>query len=232
MNSVAFVDCFLNTPVNHCVNEIVTRENLTSTYHMPCAYGLESLKSIAKPSAYIILGSATHVSEKLDWHKELLDIIIPDLESGIPVLGICFGHQLIADHYGCKVGYITPKQNTHTVLREIEFLKSYGDFKNGSKAQLAYAHAQVVQCVSNNIEVIAKSQEFEIEAIRHKSYPFYGFQSHPECSRSFLENELKLSNTQQQDRILSKGEAILSNFLKISNTVQPTSKSSTTKVTV
>lgn len=53
----------------------------------------------------IIMGSLAMASDKEDWMLRLSQEIVHLVERSIPLLGICFGHQLIAQALGGRVGY-------------------------------------------------------------------------------------------------------------------------------
>jgi len=52
---------------------------------------------------WAITGSKSNVSENLPWMGKLKNIILHAKEHGQPMVGICFGHQIIADALGGKV---------------------------------------------------------------------------------------------------------------------------------
>ncbi len=57
----------------------------------------ESFKSI------IITGSHTNVTDRPDWLPELEDYVRKAHDHSVPILGICFGHQLLANAFGGEV---------------------------------------------------------------------------------------------------------------------------------
>ena len=54
----------------------------------------------------IITGSHAMVTDKLDWIKTTADWLLKAVRRDIPVLGICFGHQILAYALGGMVGYM------------------------------------------------------------------------------------------------------------------------------
>ena len=192
MNHISFIDCFFETPVHTCVNDFILRTKELSTYHMVSKYGFKSLYEEAKPRAYVILGSASHVNQRLDWHLELAKFIDTKLRQNIPVLGICFGHQLMADFYGSKVDYIDETQVTRKEPRKLTIDSPFYGIPKDESFTLAYCHSQVIKELSNQFTSIAHSDDFENEIIKHNTLPFIGLQAHPEASKNFLANEAKV----------------------------------------
>ncbi|MBM7647746.1 anthranilate phosphoribosyltransferase/anthranilate synthase/phosphoribosyltransferase [Bacillus ectoiniformans] len=99
----------------------------------------------------------------------------------IPILGICLGHQAIAAAFGTKI--IQASQIKHGKISLIKHAGKgiFADF-NGAIPVMRY-HSLVVDqdTLSQKLEVLAHSvDDEEIMAIRHKEYPVYGLQFHPE----------------------------------------------------
>jgi GMP synthase-like glutamine amidotransferase len=215
MKTVAFIDCFVDSPVIQSVNCYSQNTTINCTYHMPSQYGLDSLHLLDKADGYIILGSASNVSEKLQWHKDLLDFIIPKIENNIPTLGICFGHQLIADYYGSKVEYLNSNKNILNNPREIIFTQSEMGISLGTKLTLAFAHAQVIEDLSNKFYSFASSDISKNEAIKHKEYNFWGIQAHPEASEQFFNTETSIDNDEVIKVIKKAGFSFIDKFISL-----------------
>lgn len=118
----------------------------------------------------------------------------------IPTLGVCLGHQAIAEAYGGKV--VRAKQLMHGKTSMIEH-RTDDIFDNVvSPLEVMRYHSLTVDPVSlpDELEVLAWSIEdkSEIHAMRHRVNPVWGVQFHPEsvmtqCGKTILENFLRLA---------------------------------------
>ena len=64
----------------------------------------ESLPEIAHARAVVVTGSAAFVSDAEPWSVDCARWLAPVVAAGTPVLGICYGHQLLAEALGGHVG--------------------------------------------------------------------------------------------------------------------------------
>lgn len=189
MKHIAILDCAIKRPSLVCFNRLIQHIHTPLTYHKPSTEGLSSLAFDKEAAAYIIFGSASNVDERLDWHKELALFCMERLKENRPVLGICFGHQLMADAFGLEV-IKNPKAESFYGTREITFTKSWGPYKRGDKKMVFVAHSYQVTGESDNLEVLATSEDCELDGLIHKELPYIGFQAHPEASEDFVLNEV------------------------------------------
>ena len=115
-------------------------------------------------------------SPELRATKELLAQII---SQQIPVLGICLGHQLIAEYFGAKV--VTAAWIAHGRVSRIEH---NGDELFGqipAHFNVTRYHSLIVADLqATPLEVTAWSKDQEIMALRHPDLAVFGVQFHPE----------------------------------------------------
>jgi GMP synthase-like glutamine amidotransferase len=212
MKTIAFIDPFGQTPVNKCVNSFIIKSGIPCTYHMPSQYGFDSLETLEQADAYVILGSVAHVTEDLEWQRNLLKFIIPKIEAGIPTLGICYGHQLIAHHYGCKVDYISKDQQKREEAREVKFEMDALGKKKGDTLTLAYAHAQMVHTISDKFEHFMSSEVSPYDGLKLKGLPCWLVQPHPEASERFIKEDANVSDDKLFNKVINNSYEVLLGF--------------------
>ena len=123
-------------------------------------------------------------TKKVSFDKKILN-------QDIPVLGICFGHQIISKELGGKVkqskfrefGLVNIKKNKESVLTRNFFNK---DGKNN----VWMSHSDQVTKLPKNFEKVASSTNSKFCIIQNKYKKFYGIQFHPEVTHTH--NGIKL----------------------------------------
>ena len=114
------------------------------------------------------------------------------------ILGVCLGHQAIAEAYGASL-YNMPEV-LHGVSSKIKVVKPEDRLFNGipSEYEICHYHSWNVskEDLGNELEVTAYDELGEIMAISHKEYDVKGVQFHPESimteyGHKLLENWLK-----------------------------------------
>lgn len=104
--------------------------------------------------------------------------------ASIPILGVCLGHQAAACAFGgrvrCALEPMHGKTSLITLHEQSKIFKGVPQqFTVGRYHSLVVERDLLPEC----LEVLATSEDGEIQAVQHKNRPYYGVQFHPE---SFL----------------------------------------------
>lgn len=106
--------------------------------------------------------------------------VVREFLTEIPILGICLGHQCIGEALGGTVSYAKHlfhgKQSVIEHTGESIFIGIDSPIKIARYHSLAVQEADLPEC----LRVLARTEDGEIMAMRHKEYPVAGLQFHPE----------------------------------------------------
>jgi para-aminobenzoate synthetase component 2 len=106
--------------------------------------------------------------------------VVRRFHSGIPILGVCLGHQAIAEAFGGKV--VKANQIFHGKTSEIQH-EGKGLFKKiPSPFTAARYHSLVVEEKSfpESLQITAWASDGTIMGLKHRKHPSFGVQFHPE----------------------------------------------------
>ena len=155
------------------------------------------------------------------------------INAEIPVLGICFGHQLLADALG---GEVVRSNHRTDAIYNLELSKLGlkdplfdGLLNDGSGPVTLYTHqdhvVDIIGTESIKIELLGSSKHCKNAAIRvsreGKLLPAWGVQFHPEASLPRIERSYKLGHISLEEKEKFNqehdGAKILENFASIVN---------------
>lgn len=109
-------------------------------------------------------------------------------EMGLPILGICYGMQLMALKLDGKV---EKAQNREYGKAELKLIKESKVFEGLPEEQIVWmSHGDLVTAAPPGFEVIGTSASCPIASMADESRKFYGVQFHPEVRHSVYGNEL------------------------------------------
>jgi len=118
---------------------------------------------------------------------------------GVPVFGVCLGHQCIGHVFGANVAVNYRMMHGKTSPIRHDGKDLFAGMPNPFMA--TRYHSLIIQrdSVPDCLEITAESDESEIMGVRHKTLPIWGVQFHPESiltenGRQILKNFLKLAS--------------------------------------
>ena len=151
----------------------------------------ESIEDIMArtPKGIILSGGPASVYASDSYHP---DSTIFDL--GLPILGICYGMQLIAQHFG---GSVIPATSHEYGKAKLDIIVENEIFKDTQNGQIVWmSHGDRVESIPTGFEKIAISENSPYAAIADTNRNIYAFQFHPEvyhseCGSKLLKNFAK-----------------------------------------
>ena len=152
---------------------------------------IEKFQNFEKNIKGIVLSGGplnVYESKKVKFNSKLLKL-------GIPVLGICFGHQIISKTMGGSVRNSKYREFGLAEVKEIKKSKLTKNFFSKGKNNVWMSHADQVTKLPKNFKIIAQSNNSKMCIIENLEKKMFGIQFHPEVSHTI------------------KGKLILKNFL-------------------
>jgi len=177
---------------------IARRVREASVYSEIVHHSVTAAEIAAKePTAIILSGGPSSVYED---GSPSLDPKI--LELGIPILGICYGFQVLAHHLGGRVDKTGKKEYGGTDLTVNQSGTLLGDQPISQVCWMSHGD-QVVQA-PEGFDVLASTATTPVAAFESKERKIYGVQWHPEVVHS------------------DQGQRVLENFLYLGAGIEPT----------
>lgn len=134
----------------------------------------------------VLMGSRASVLDDLDWLKALVAWIEPlvDGTAPLPLLGICFGHQLIAHLSGAEVGFVSDDRVKRTGV-ETTVLEGGRLLPGRAELNVVVSHREEVKTRPRGFRAVASRTPIEIDGLEHETLPIFSFQFHPEAREEF-----------------------------------------------
>jgi GMP synthase (glutamine-hydrolysing) len=143
----------------------------------PPTFGAEAVRRFAPAGIVLSGGPASVLAEG----APRLDPAVLDL--GVPVLGICYGLQLLAHQLGGVVERAEEREYGRALLKPARADALFEGLGGGERA-VWMSHGDRVLRLPPGFVVLATSDNSPFAAVRHASRPIYGVQFHPEVAHT------------------------------------------------
>jgi len=152
------------------------RENGVYSEIVPYNESIEDIMA-RTPKGIILSGGPASVYTADAYHPDSTIF-----EVGLPILGICYGMQLITQQFG---GSVVPASNHEYGKSRLEFVGKNEIFKDTPNGQIVWmSHGDRVETIPHGFEKIAVSENSPYAAIADVKRNIYAFQFHPEVYHS------------------------------------------------
>ncbi len=184
---LAIIDPATRVAETACFDKVSSlRPAWRTSYIRPALNGLHELNELDEPDAVIVLGSGASVHDALPWQTPVHRWVDETLRAGVPTLGICYGHQLIAHLFGAPVEQLWDGDKVRGT-RQVEVASTRLDLSE-SIGPLVVSHREGVTRCPPDFRIFASSPAVEIDGIEHVHLPVWGIQPHIEAVPAFLQN--------------------------------------------
>ncbi|CAL94198.1 glutamine-hydrolyzing GMP synthase [Azoarcus olearius] len=144
-----------------------------------------------KPQGIILSGGPNSVYEAVDWRAPQVVF-----ELGVPVLGICYGMQTMAEQLGGKVESSAKREFGYAELRARGHSKLFQGIEDRTNAEghglldVWMSHGDKVTELPAGFKVIGSNESCPVAAMADEERGFYGVQFHPEVTHTIKGKEM------------------------------------------
>ncbi len=190
MTKTLLVNCYLDSAR---ISELRKAVNKFSPCRVVSYENIQLNDQLGGFDALVISGSEARIVNAQD--KAKFEGVLKLIETcNAPILGICFGHQLLCSAFGAKTGTLPqPVIDRFEQVNVLQTGEIFSRFKQDQQIPLSEYHHDYVLKESLNdagFKLMADSASCPVEAVRHKTKMFFGVQFHPE--RVTINNETHL----------------------------------------
>lgn len=110
-------------------------------------------------------------------------IDLSNIKGKMPLLGVCYGAQYMAQHFG---GQVLPSETREYGRANLSYVSQSNSFMKGisDNSQVWMSHGDTIKQVADNFEIIASTEDVKVAAYHIIGEDTYGIQFHPEVYHS------------------------------------------------
>ncbi len=158
--------------------------------------------STADFDAIVVTGSRASVYWDDDWIEPLVEYVAGAADAGLPVLGVCYGHQVVAEALGGRVSGMDVFELGYNTVEQVDDDPLFAGI--GETFTVFTSHGDTVVDLPPGAELIARN-EHGVHGFRREHC--WGVQFHPEydtkTAREIAESKRERLGDEQVDRVLA-----------------------------
>jgi GMP synthase (glutamine-hydrolysing) len=134
----------------------------------------------------VVMGSRASVHDELEWLSALRQWLRPIVlgQVRVPLLGICFGHQLIAEIAGAAVGLLREDGAKRSGV-ETSHVSGSVLLPDTAELRVVVSHREHARSCPRGFKQVATREGTPVDGIEHEQLPVFSFQFHPEAREQF-----------------------------------------------
>jgi GMP synthase-like glutamine amidotransferase len=181
------IDPALNSPEDQGVAEVLKGWSGESRLFRPALDGDGPAPGDGYDvDAVVLMGSAVSVYQDLPWLDSLRKWLRPiiDGQQQRPLLGICFGHQLIAQMAGARVDWLESSREKRVGVERTE-VRGSRLLAEDADLRVVVSHRETVIEAPRDYRVTASRPGVPYDGLEHETLEIFSYQFHPEARDEF-----------------------------------------------
>jgi GMP synthase (glutamine-hydrolysing) len=172
---------------------------------LPYNTPIKTIKDL-NPKGIIFSGGPASVYEM---NSPKPDEKIFDLD--VPILGICYGHQIIVDHYNGKIKRANSREYGNAILKIKDKNNLFKDIETDN-IQCWMSHSDTAEIIPSGFDVLGETENSISAAIGSEEKKIFGIQFHPEVAHT--QNGLKILDNFSHLISRAKSDWTMRNFIE------------------
>ncbi len=186
---------------------LIGAEDKSITFDVASAINGEALPDPRTLQAILITGSSAGVYDKLDWIAPLEDFVRTAYASRIPMIGVCFGHQVMAQALG---GIVRKSEKGWGIGRHVYDIAPGNGVIDGERIAIAASHQDQVIEPPAGARTILSSPFTEHAGLLYSNGSAFSVQPHPEFDTNFAYLCCELREGHAPDAVVAAAKTSLS----------------------